>query len=124
MTAGDEDDAGTSKAQSPTCSVNVDSADDPPPWEPTLAPGSGGKADGSERGAGPLAGEIGLEELRNGFADDATRAGEENPAPAASRRCGSPEPLASPSASRELQATVIFRTVFLPVSSVFFFHLY
>jgi hypothetical protein len=64
MTAGDEDDAGTSKAQSPTCSLNMDNADDPPPWEHTLVPGSGGKADGEERGAGPLAGELGLEELR------------------------------------------------------------
>jgi hypothetical protein len=172
LAADGDDDAGTSNAQSPTCSLNGDAADESPPWGQTLAPGSGGKADVEDRGTGPLTGEHGLGELRrhlerpaspppssanprksprvledggdpmprtptspsvappssqisssessnsderaqnlepNGFADDTTRAGEENPAPAASRRCGSPETLASPSASRELQATVIFR---------------
>jgi hypothetical protein len=45
LAADDDDDAGTSKAQSPTRSLNEDAVDESPPWEQTLAPGSGGKAD-------------------------------------------------------------------------------
>jgi hypothetical protein len=46
----DEDDAGTSKTQPPTCSLNEEGSGDSQTREQTLAPESGGKSEGERRG--------------------------------------------------------------------------